>query len=376
MGLLDYYRQFEALSQEETSRELRAQADERKRRALERVEPLDLSQTTWPDLPHPDVAAAVTFAARRGLQRYPPARAPELRSELAHRHGVEGTRIAIGNGAAQLMEAAARFLMRPGQELVTPWPSHPLLPLLATRAHGSAVPVRIDSLAASGRWEAGANALLAAVGERTRVVALASPNDPTGELLAVPALRHLLARLPEQVAVLLDEALVDFVSSRPVDACLELLAEHPRLMVFRSFSKAWGLAGVRIGYALGGEGAEEVLGRLEPDLGVSELAQVAALAALRSASGLVAARARALTRERSRLVGGLRERGFEVADGEASFVWARHVRLGAEEMTALLEGAGVLVASGASLGEPAHVRIAVQREAATRRLLGALDRLL
>jgi histidinol-phosphate aminotransferase len=246
VGLLDYYRQFEGIPEEEVNRGLRQAAEERKRKALTRVPPLDLSQTTWPELPHPNVVNAITFVARRGLHRYPYTRGSELRSELADRHGLDTARLIIGNGAAELLGAATRALIEPGQKLITSWPSYPLFPIMARRAHGQAVPVT-----------GGVDALLDAVAVKdTRVVALASPNDPTGELLAVAELQRLLRELPDGVAVLLDESLVEFADAQQTDASLELLEQHPRLLVFRSFSKAWGLAGLRCGYALGGPGSE------------------------------------------------------------------------------------------------------------------------
>jgi histidinol-phosphate aminotransferase len=368
LGLLDYYRQFEALSEEEVNRELRAQARERKRRELARVDTLDLSQTTWPELPHPNVANAITFVARRGLQRYPALRAAELRNELAHRHDVEPSRIAIGNGAAQLLSAATGALMQAGQELVTPWPSYPLFPIMAGRAHGTAVPVRAASV------EGWVDAVLAVAGKRTRVVAIASPNDPTGELVAAQELRRLLQELGDDVVVFLDEALIELATVRPANSSLGLLEEYPRLVVFRSFSKAWGLAGLRVGYALGGPGAEELLGQIEPDFGISEIAQAGALEALRSCSELVERRARAVARERNRLLGALRERGFAASESRAAFVWVKPPRIAGDELTARLGRLGVLTASGAALGEPEWVRIAVHGPPATDRLLDAIDK--
>jgi histidinol-phosphate aminotransferase len=368
LGLLDYYRQFEGLSEEEVNRELRAQARERKHRELARVETLDLSQTAWPELPHPNIASAITFAARRGLQRYPGPRAQELRNELSHRHAIDPARIAIGNGVAQLLMSATATVMRPDQELLTPWPSYPLFPVMASRAHGAAVPARAPSV------ESWVDALLAAVGERTRLVAMASPNDPTGERLTVAELRRLLDALPKQVVVFLDEALVELADARSTDASLELLEQHPRLVVFRTFSKAWGLAGLRVGYALGGPGAEELLAQIEPDLGISDVAQAGALEALRCCADLVARRARSVAHERTRLLDGLRARGFEASRSQVNFVWVRHQEVGGDELTARLSRVGVLVASGATLGEPGWVRIAVHRAMATDRLLDALDK--
>jgi len=349
-------------------RGLRAEAAERKRKALTRVETLDLSQTTWPELPHPSIVSAITFVARRGLHRYPHTRGSELRSELARRHDIDPARLIVGNGAAELLSAATRALIGPGQVLLTSWPSYPLFPIMARRAHGQAVPVT------GGVDAGGVDALLAAVDAHdTRVVAMASPNDPTGELLDVGALGRLLTGLPDGVAVLLDEALVEFADSQPTDASLALLEDHPRLLVFRSFSKAWGLAGLRCGYALGGPGSEELLAELEPDLGVSEISQAGVLEALRTCSDLLTVRVRALSEERVRLTAALRERHFEVTDSQANFLWVAHPSLDGDELAARLAGASVLVAAGAALGEPRHVRISVRDTPATNRLIGAID---
>jgi histidinol-phosphate aminotransferase len=364
MGLLDYYKQFEGLSEEEVNSELREQAAERKRKALTRVQTLDLSQTTWPDLPHPDIVNAITFVARRGLQRYPHTRGSQLRTHLALRHGVDPGRLIVGNGSAELLSAATRALIEPGQVLVTSWPSYPLFPIMARRAHGQAVPI-------SG----GVDELLKAVGEHdTRVVAIASPNDPTGELLPIAELERLLAGLPDNLALLLDESLVEFADAQPTDASLALLETHPHLLVFRSFSKAWGLAGLRCGYALGGPGSEDLLAELEPDLGVSEISQAGALEALRSCAELLEKRVKRVAHERTRLTTALRRRHFEVSDSQANFLWVAHPTLDGGELSARLARTGVLVASGGALGEPRHVRIAICDDAASTRLLSAIDR--
>jgi histidinol-phosphate aminotransferase len=254
-------------------------------------------------------------------------------------------------------------LIEPGQELITSWPSYPLFPIMARRAHGRAVPV-------SG----GVDALLQAVAEHdTRVVAIASPNDPTGELLGAAELKRLLEGLPEGVAMLLDEALIEFADAQPIDASLALLEEHPRLLVFRSFSKAWGMAGLRIGYALGGPGSEELLAELEPDLGVNELSQAGALEALRTATKLLDRHVHTVAVERTRLTAALRKRDFEVADSQANFLWVAHPTLDGGELAARLSRAGVLVATGAALGEPRHVRISIANHIASDRLLAAID---
>ncbi len=363
MGLTDYYRQFEGLSEEEVNKGLREEAAERRRKALTRVVTLDLSQTTWPELPHPDVVSAITFVARAGLHRYPHLRGSKLRHELARRHGVDPGRLIVGNGAAQLLSSATRALIEPGQELITRWPSYPLYPIMARRAHGHTV-----------RVSGGIDELLQAVASHNaRVVVLASPNDPTGELVPNAELERLLTGLPDGVAVLLDESLVEFADAQPVNASIELLERFPRLLVFRSFSKAHGLAGLRLGYAVGGPGSEDLLTELEPDLGVSEVSQAGALEELHSGEALMARRVGTIREERAHLTAELRRRDFEVSDSQANFLWVAHPSLDGSALATRLAHTGVLVAAGGALGEPRHVRVSLLDRAASTRLLGALD---
>ena len=364
-GLLGYYKQFEGLSEEEINAELHEQAAERRALALTRVEPLDLSRTTWPDYPHPAIVNAITFAARRGLHRYLDRSSAELRSELAHRHGVAEGRVVVGDGVAQLISEAAAALLEPDDELITPWPSYALYPVVARHARGVAVPVTGFSV----------DGILEAVNDRTRLVALCNPNDPTGELLGVDELARLLEALPERVVVLLDEALRDFADAEPLDATLELLERFPRLLIFRTFSKAWGLAGLRCGYALGGPGAEPLLEQLAPELGVNELAQAGALEAVRTVGGVIERRRTAIAAHRERLTDELRERGLDVGASQANVLWlpapGPH---GASDLAARLERAGIVVQTGNGVGAPDRVRLTVpHRPEDVDRFLRSLD---
>jgi histidinol-phosphate aminotransferase len=368
VGLFGYYKQFEALSEEEVNATKRAEASERRLRELARVDPLDLSGTTWPEYPPPSIVNAITFAARRGLHRYLDRHATQLRDELAHLLGVPPERVVVGDGSAQLMSAAAQALLEPGDELVTPWPSYALYPVMARRARGHAVPVP----------GFGVDALLSAVNERTRIVALCNPNDPTGELLGAGDVARLLEALPERVVLLLDEALRDYVDpeAEAGDAALVLGEEHPRLLVFRTFSKAWGLAGLRVGYAVGGPGAEPLLERLEPELGLNELAQAGALEALRSSVDLVARRGRTVATNRTRLATRARELGFDFPDSQANVLWLAFPGIPGAELARRAERAHVIVAAGDPLGEPDRIRITVPaREEHMQRLDRALEQM-
>jgi histidinol-phosphate aminotransferase len=363
VGLLDYYRQFQGLSEQEVNTDLRVRAAERRAQALERVEPVDLSRTTWPGRPHHHIVNAITYAARKGLHRYVDPRAGALRAELAHHHGLEAGQVVVGNGAAQLLAAASAALLEPGDELVTPWPSYPLYPIMARRSHGRAVPVP--------GW--GADAVLRAVNERTRVVVLCNPNDPTGELLRAEDLEGLLRSLPERVVTFVDEALVDYVDAQAIDANLALLERHSRLLVFRSFSKAWGLAGLRCGYAVGATDAGALLEQLEPDLGVNDLAQEGALEALRSSAGRVRERAALVVEQRAAVLAALRESPYDVAPSQANILWIALPGVDGAELAARLERQGVIVQAGGGLGEPDRIRASVHLPGHTTRLVRALE---
>src|SRR4051794_18653719 len=173
MGLLDYYRQFEDIDEEDVNRELRARRAREKALALEQVPAVDLSGTEWPNFPNSEIMNAAIAAARGRVNGYPDRHAEVVRRALAERHDVEPEQVVVGNGAAELLQQAALLLLGDG-ELVTPWPSYPLYPLMAQRAGGRPVPVEL----AGGRVDL--DAVARAAGERTRVVVICNPNDPTG----------------------------------------------------------------------------------------------------------------------------------------------------------------------------------------------------
>jgi len=366
MGLLDYYRQFEAIGEEEINRGLR----ERRRRehavALERVPVLDLAGTEWPDLPNAEVVNASIYAARGRVNGYPDRLATRLRRRLADRHGVEPEQIVVGNGAAELLQAAAHMLLEPGDELVTPWPSYPLYPLMAQRAGGR--PVAVDLT--GGRIDV--EAILAAVNEHTRVVVICNPNDPTGTYLESERLASLLSALPERVHVLLDEAYAHFQDVEDRDAGLALVEAFPRLLVVRTFSKVYGLSGLRTGYAVGSPQAGGLLEALAPALGVNALSQAAAEQALKIGDAEVERRRALVVEQRSRLLGALADTPVDAPPSQANFVWLRAARLTGAELASRLEEAKVRVAPGGPLGDDDHVRAAVRGGAATERLLAAL----
>jgi histidinol-phosphate aminotransferase len=356
VGFRDYYRQFDDIDEAQLNLERRARRREEKRLALERLPELDLSGTEWPELPHSEVMNAAIARARGLVNRYPDRHAADVRALLAERHGVEPEQIALGNGAAELLQSAALALLAPGSELLTPWPSYPLYPLLA--AHAGARPVFAqDGLAGE------------AAGERTRVVVICNPNDPTGAYLPSEELRALLEALPDHVHVLLDEALVHFQDAEELDAALRLVDAFPRLLVVRTFSKIYGLSGLRAGYAVGSDA--QLLAAVAPVLGVNALTQAALEHALRTGDAEIERRRRAVIRERVRLTAGLRALGADVSDSQANFVWLRAPGLSGDALAQALGRQGVMVAPGGPLGADDHVRVGLLNGEATERVLRA-----
>jgi histidinol-phosphate/aromatic aminotransferase/cobyric acid decarboxylase-like protein len=358
VGLLDYYKQFEDVDE----RELNAERRERRRReralALEQVPEIDLSGTEWPDFPNSEVVNASIYTARGRVNGYPDRHAARVRSALGERLEVEPERIVLGNGAAELLQAAALALLSEGDELAMPWPSYPLYPLMAARA--GARPVPVDSF---GR-------LLDAIGERTRALAICNPNDPTGDYLPSTALARLLDALPSHVHLLLDEALVHFQDAEHLNACLRLTDTHDNLTVFRTFSKIYGLSGLRAGYAVGV--STELLDAIAPVLGVNALTQSAVDQALKIGGPEVERRREAVIRERRRLLDALRELPVEAGDSQANFVWLAAQGMSGAELASRLRERGVIVAPGGPLGADDHIRATVRHPAATDRLLEAL----
>jgi histidinol-phosphate aminotransferase len=209
------------------------------------------------------------------------------------------------------------------------------------------------------------------IGEGTRLLVICNPNDPTGSYMPSGELRALLEGLPSHVHVLLDEALVHFQDVEDVDACLRLVHDFPRLLVVRTFSKIYGLSGLRAGYAVGSD--PELQAAVAPVLGVNALTQAALEHALRTGDAEIERRRGAVVRERERLTEGLRALGADVNDSQANFVWLRAPGLSGDDLAQGLRRQGVIVAPGGPLGADDHVRVGILNAAATDRVLRAYE---
>jgi histidinol-phosphate aminotransferase len=360
VGIGDYYRQFDDIDEAALNIERRERRRREKQAALAVAPDVDLSGTEWPDLPHSEIVNAAIARARGFVQRYPDRHATAVRRLLADRHGLSPDRIALGNGAAELLQSAALALLSEGDELVMPWPSYPLYPLMA--AHAGANPVPVTDRPVTD-----------ALNERTKAVVICNPNDPTGSYLTSSALRDLLSTLPEDLTVLLDEALIHFQDTEDQDACLRLVDDFPRLLVVRTFSKIYGLSGLRAGYAVSSD--SHLLAAVAPVLGINEMTQAAVEYALRTGDAEIERRRHAVARERTVLTDKLRELGADVTDSQANFLWIRVRDMSGDQLANALRKQGVIVAPGGPLGEDHHIRAAIRDEPASNRLLRAFENL-
>jgi putative phenylalanine aminotransferase len=257
---------------------------------------------------------AVVAAEAGSLNRYPDMFATGLISDIARFHEWADDGIVVGNGSTSLIEQFLRAVVTPGGEVVLPWRSFEAYPIAIQAAGGRQVPAPLRSGAHD------LEGMLGAITSDTRAVLLCSPNNPTGVALAHTELSEFLAQVPERVPVLLDEAYIDFVTMDDAVRSRDLLLEHPNLIVLRTFSKAYGLAGLRCGYALTSPTMAAGLRAVATPFGVNALAQAAARAALSSQSE-VRSRCAVVVSEREKFKAALSAHGLQIPDSQSNFVW-------------------------------------------------------
>ncbi|MFZ2014481.1 MAG: histidinol-phosphate transaminase [Nocardioides sp.] len=273
-----------------------------------------LSSNENPYPPLPGVLEAAARAAEQ-MNRYPDMGSSDLYAALSDTLGVGTERLALATGSVALIYQLVQAYCEPGDEVVHAWRSFEAYPIAVTAAGASGVrvPVTVD-----GRHDL--DAMAAAITDRTRLVIVCTPNNPTGPSVTGSELDAFLAKVPSHVLVVVDEAYVEFVRmSDPVDG-LATVAAHDNVVSTRTFSKAYGLAGFRVGYAVAPEPVATALKAVSLPFGVSNVAQVAAVASLAARPQLLE-RVDALVAERERVVKGLADAGLVVPEAQGNFVW-------------------------------------------------------
>lgn len=302
------------------------------------------------------------------LTRYPDGNGFELKSKLAERCGVSPAQVTLGNGSNDILDLVARAWLAPGLNAVFSQYAFAVYPIAtqAVGAQGKVVPAK----------EHGHDleAMLAAIDANTRVVFVANPNNPTGTWFGPDALESFLARVPEGVLVVLDEAYIEYAEGDELPDGLDYLARYPNLLVSRTFSKAYGLASLRVGYALSSSQVADVLNRVRAPFNVNSLALAAACAALDDADYLAASR-RTNDAGMVQLEEGFRRLGLSWIPSKGNFIAVDFGRDAAPINQALLQ-AGVIVRPVAGYGMPTFLRVSIGTEQENARFLEALEQIL
>lgn len=269
--------------------------------------------------PYPPVPAVAEAVAKEieSANLYRDHRATALRAAIADWVGIGADRVTVGAGSIAIIYQLAVAYLDPGDEVLTPWISFEAFPVIAQTMGAVLVEVPIVDHVYD------LDAVADSVGERTRMITLANPNNPTGTAVSTGQIRRLLERVPDDVVVLVDEAYREFMDPAlgdPADPADGLLADHANVIVTRTFSKAYSLAGVRVGYALADPAIIAAVDQCLIPFNVNGPAQAAALAAL-EARDQIQPRVAALVAERERVTAALRSRGWAVPDSQANFVF-------------------------------------------------------
>jgi histidinol-phosphate aminotransferase len=340
-----------------------------------------LASNESPFGPLPAVVEAAA-GALSGANRYPDPSYAALRGALSRRWGVPAERIALGDGSCDILLAAGEALLDPGAEVVYAWPAFSVYPHLAAASGARAIEVPLD---AEHRHDL--DAIAAEITVATRLVLVCNPNNPTSTALPLDAIEQFLEKVPRQVCVILDEAYCEFslTLGDPL-ASIELLARWPNLVLLRTFSKVYGLAGMRVGYALcGSQDFRTAVDQVRQPFYLNAAAQAAAVEALGHQEE-VERRVVTTVAARTTLVEGVRALGPWVAESDANFIWltlpavtdgdASEVAEHEAAVVAGLRERGVLVRAGGSLGLPGALRVTVGTDAENARFVAALADLL
>ena len=294
-----------------------------------------VSSNENPYPPLPSVLAVLADAART-VNRYPDFASSGLVAALAARFDVPADHLAVGTGSVGVCQQIVQAVAGPGDDVVFAWRSFEAYPIIVQVSGATAVPVPLRPDETHDL-----DAMAAAVTDRTRLVLVCNPNNPTGTAVRRAALEAFLDGVPSDTLVVIDEAYREFVRDPDIPDGLDLYRDRPNVAVLRTFSKAYGLAALRVGFAVAHEPVAAALRKTAVPFGVSTLAQVAAVASLAAETEL-SVRVDALVSERGRVVAALADQGWPPLDAQANFVW---LRLGerTDAFAAACSEAGVVV---------------------------------
>jgi histidinol-phosphate aminotransferase len=335
------------------------------REAYEIEDMVKLASNEAPWGPHPAVLEAIASAAP-DLHRYPDQHAKVLRQRIAAHHDFSPDGVSVGNGSCEILIAAAVALCEPGDEILYAWPAFSMYPHLAALAGAREIRVPLTE-----GYEHDLEAMLTEVTAATQLLLVCNPNNPTGTHIPAARIAEFVERVPDHVTVVLDEAYVEFqVNDDPAET-VDLVRRFPNLVALRTFSKAYGLAGLRVGYGLSGARFRSAVHAVRQPFPVNTLAQVAAAEAILHTDD-VASRVERTVAARLWMEERLGELGLGFAPSQANFSW---VSLGDRDEAKVVEElgrAGVVVRPGEGLGGPGHIRVTYGTPEENERFIDAL----
>ncbi|HEV7481571.1 MAG TPA: histidinol-phosphate transaminase [Solirubrobacterales bacterium] len=328
-----------------------------------------LASNESPFPPHPKVVEAIAATAA-AMNRYPDPDATLLRRRLAERYDTDPSRIAVGNGSCEILLAAAEALLEPGAEILYAWPAFSMYPYLP--ALTGAREIRVP-LAAGDVHDL--DAMAAEVTAATQLLLICNPNNPTATHIPAAEIAAFCERIPPHVTVILDEAYIEFQVNDDPDATLDLLADFPNLVVQRTFSKCYGLAGLRVGYAIGSPSFRAAVDAVRQPFSVNALAQAAGAEAILHSDDVLR-RVESTVAARLRVEEGLAGLGLATSDTQANFSWIDLSAADEGEIVAELAAREIAVRPGTPLGDPGHIRVSYGTAEENERFLAGLSEIL
>jgi histidinol-phosphate aminotransferase len=342
--------------------------------------PEDVALLASNESPEPPLEAVVAAAQAvlMGANRYPDPTNAKLRGALSDRYGVPASRIAIGNGSCDILLAAGQALLEPGAELVYAWPAFSVYPHLAAASGATEIQVPLTDA-----HEHDLDAMAAEITVATRLAIVCNPNNPTSTAIPLDAIAAFLDEVPKHVCVIVDEAYCEYNTLDDPDASIDLLAKHPNLVLLRTFSKVYGLCGLRVGYALCGSDAfVTAVNQVRQPFFCNAAAQAAAVEALKHGDEITQRVERTIV-ARLDVEDGLRDLGIEPAASQANFAWFDLPVPDGQEASELersvvkgLSDQGVLVRAGSALGREGALRVTYGTAQQNQRFLAGLRQLL
>ena len=317
--------------------------------------------------PLPEVVAAVAVAASR-MNRYPDPLASEMTHALAQHFGVSEDEVSTGTGSVGILGQLVQATVDAGDEVMFAWRSFEAYPIVTAIGGGVSVPIPLKNESHD------LDAMAGAITPRTRLIFICTPNNPTGTVVKQQDFDDFITKVPSDVLVVIDEAYNEFVRDPQALNGLETYRKHTNVAVLRSFAKAYGLAGLRVGACIARPEVTEALRKTAVPFGVSEMAQVAVMTSLKHQDTL-RERVDQIVQQRQRIIDAIHNLGITVADQQANFVWLRLAEKTAD-FVAQCDDAGVVVRpflEGDAQG--AGVRITVGEVEADERVLAVLSRL-